>query len=468
MDKSLLSHWWRQMEDAHGAPIPERAPLTEDREADVAIVGAGYTGLWTALELLTADPSLSVVILEAKVAGYGASGRNGGAVVAQVNGSREFWARRGGGRDAAVRMERAIQNSVHEIGKVVERESIDCDYAANGILMVARTLLEARNFQAGVAEDRDYGFGPEDSRFLDRNEVLDRINVESALGARWSSHCASVDGGRLARGLAVAVERHGGVIYENSEVTRIEPGRADTARATVRARHIIRATEAYTGSLEGERRSVVPIHTSMLATEVLTESQLQQLRWTGHEALLAEHPFLHLQFTTDNRLTIGGDDPRVPYHWASRTDADGPASPKVVAHYVAELVSLFPFLEGVQVANSWQGVFGTTRQWAPHVSLDPSTGLGEAGGYVGEGLAASNLAGRTMRDLVLGRDTDLTRLPWTNMVARRWEPEPLRMIGAGAIWAARAFGGAREVRTNRPSQLVALGNRAAGFTGHLG
>jgi glycine/D-amino acid oxidase-like deaminating enzyme len=468
MDKSLLSHWWHQVETANGGPIAERAALGGDREADVAIVGAGYTGLWTALELLTADPDLTVVLLEANVAGYGASGRNGGAVVAQINGSRAFWAKRGGSRDAPVRMERAIQQAVSEIGKVVERESIDCGYSANGIVMVARTPLELENFRAGIAEDRDYGFGPEDSEFLTKDEVLDRINVAGALGARWSAHCAGVDGARLARGLAEAVERHGGVIYENSPVIRIEPGKAVTVRGTVKARFVIRATEAYSDSIKGQERSVVPIHTSMLATEVLTEDQMAQLRWGGHEALLAEHPFLHLQFTTDNRITIGGDDPRVPYRWGSQPNVDGPASPKVIDHYVGQLVKLFPFLHGIEICDSWQGVFGTTRHWAPNVSLDRASGLGQAGGYVGEGLAAANLAGRTMRDLVLGENTQLTRLPWTNMNARRWEPEPLRFVGSGVIWAARAMGDAREARSNKHSKLMALSNRITGFTGHLG
>ncbi|TDD96325.1 NAD(P)/FAD-dependent oxidoreductase [Actinomadura rubrisoli] len=467
MDKSALSHWWHKMETAYGGPIPERPALAQDEEADVAIVGAGYTGLYTALELLKSAPEMKVVLLDANVAGYGASGRNGGAVIAQLNGSRAFWAGRGG-RQAAIDMERAVQRAVKEVGDVVASEGIECGYARNGVVMVARTELEARRFKAGVEEDRRFGFGPEDSRFLPRSEVLERINIDGALGARWSAHCAGVDGGRLARGLAAAVERRGGVIYENSPVIRIEPGRAVTARAKVRATFVVRATEAYSESIKGQERSIVPIHTSMLATEVLTDEQMAGLRWSGHEALLAEHPFLHLQFTGDNRITIGGDDPRVPYKWGSAPSADGPAAPKVRDHYYGQLVKLFPVLDGIKIVDTWQGVFGTTKNWAPGVSLDRATGLAVAGGYVGEGLAPSNMAGRTLRDLILGRDTEMTRLPWTNMGNRKWEPEPLRYLGSGVIWAARALGDAKEHRTGKPSALISIGNRTAGFTGHLG
>ena len=467
MDKSLLSHWWHKMETANGGPLPERPPLAADEEADVAIVGAGYTGLWTALELLLAEPDTKVVLLDANVAGYGASGRNGGAVIAQLNGSREFWARRGG-RQAATDMERAAQDAVVQVGKAVDREGIECGFAHNGVVLAARTALEADRYKAGIEADREYGFGPEDSRYLDRDETLTRISIAGAVGARFSSHCASVDGGRLARGLAAAVERHGGVIYENSRVVRIEPRAAVTACATVRAKYVIRATEAYTESIPGQRAKVVPIHTSMLATEVLSEAQMADLRWAGHEALLAEHPFLHLQFTSDNRITIGGDDPRIPYRWGSAPCADGPAPEKVTAHYYKELIKLFPFLAGVKIVDTWQGVFGTTRLWAPSVNLDPATGLGSAGGYVGEGVAISNLAGRTMRDLILGEKTALTALPWVNMTARRWEPEPLRYIGSGLIWAARHLGDKAEARTGKPSRLIEYGNKAAGFSGHLG
>lgn len=355
---AAISHWFAQL---HGdAPVPERASLDGDRDADVCIVGAGYTGLWTAYELCRADPSLDVVVLEAEIAGYGASGRNGGAVIAQLNGSRGYWASRGG-RDAAIAMERAVQAAVDEVGAAVAREGIDCAFAKNGVVMAARTELELRRFDASVQEDRAWGFGPEDSELLGADAATERIRVAGLRGARFSPHCASMHPGALVRGLANAAERAGATIYERSPVTEIEPGAVRTSRARVRARVVVRATEAYTASLRGRERAIVPVHTSMLVTEPLDAAAWEQLGWAGREALLAEHPFLHLQHTADGRITIGGDDNRMPYRYGSRPSPDGAAGARVVHMYRSELVRLFPALRDVRIERSWQGVFGDRK-----------------------------------------------------------------------------------------------------------
>ncbi|MGH9043688.1 MAG: NAD(P)/FAD-dependent oxidoreductase [Acidimicrobiales bacterium] len=465
-NRQKISHWWRQILEQDGDQ-PLRASLNADREADVCIVGAGYTGLWTAYELLRGDPQLSVVLLDAEVAGYGASGRNGGAVIAQLNGSREFWTKRGG-REGAIAMERAAQQAVVCIGEAVQREGIDCSYSANGVLMAARNELEANHFRHTVEEDRLWGFGPEDSRYLSKDELEERVHVDGAIGARFSPHCASIHPGRLVRGLAQAVERLGAVIYEQTRVTSISPHLATTGAGGVTAKYVLRATEAYTETIPTESRQIIPVYTSMIVTDPISEAILSEIGWAGREALLAEHPFLHLQHTADHRITIGGDDNRVPYRYGSAPSPDGPPPERVSRTYHRELVKLFPPLADVTIGQAWQGVFGTNRIWAPSVSLDQTTGLGAAGGYVGEGVAISNLAGRTLADLVLGRDSELTRLPWVGLSARRWEPEPLRYLGAQLIWSMRTLGDVSERRTGKASPLFPLGNRLAGFTGHLG
>ncbi len=467
-DPGRISHWFRQLHPPGGEPLVPRPALPASREADVCIVGAGYTGLWTAYALLRADPSLDVVVLDAEVAGYGASGRNGGAVIAQFNGSRAYWTKRGG-RAGALAMERAVQASVAEVGAAVQREGIDCSYARNGVLMVARTPLEAERFRASVEEDRAWGLTEQDTRYLSAAEVRERIAVDGALGARFNAHCASIHPGALVRGLADVVERLGATIHERTRVTAIEPGVARTAAGhAVRARTVVRATEAYTESLSTHQRIMVPVHTSMLVTEVLPDAVWKQLGWAGREALLAEHPFLHLQHTADHRITIGGDDNRIPYRYGSAPSRDEPAPARVLAMYRRELARLFPALRDVRIEHSWQGVFAAPRNWAPGVGLDRATGLAWAGGYVGEGVATSNLAGRTLGDLILGRDTELTRLPFVGPPARRWEPEPLRAIGSAAIAGLRQLGDRAELRTGKPSRLIELGNRAAGYTGHVG
>jgi glycine/D-amino acid oxidase-like deaminating enzyme len=461
-----VSHWLADMYGA-GTPIPMRPSLQGTVDCDVCVVGAGYTGLWTAYELACAAPELSIVVLEARIAGFGASGRNGGAVIAQLNGSRAHWTALGG-PEGAVAMERELQAGVDAVGAAVAREEIDCGFSKNGVVMVARTPLELERFAASVDDDREWGFGPEDSRMLDAAEVAARIRIDGALGARFSPHCASMHPGRLVRGLAEAVEKRGVRIFERSPVWRIRPGVAEGDGCAVRARWVLRATEAYTESIFGTGGQIVPVHTSMLVTEPLSADVRARLGWDGREALLAEHPFLHLQHTADGRITIGGDDNRVPYRYGSKPDAEGPARPHVAAMYERELHRLFPALEGVRIERSWQGVFGAPRTWAPSVRLDRATGLGVLGGYVGEGVTASNLAARTMRDLLLDRETSLTRLPWVDSPTRRWEVEPLRTIGAGLVYRLRAAGDRRELATGRPSRLLALGNRLAGYSGHLG
>ncbi len=459
-----ISHWLGQMYP--DAWPPQRPSLERDEEADVCIVGAGYGGLWTAYSLLVAEPSLRVVVLEAEIAGYGAAGRNGGAVIALAQGTRDQWAARAGGPLGAQAFERALFATVDEIGATLQHEGIDCSFNKAGVLEVARTPLELGHFRHQVERDRAWGFGEDDYSLLEADAVQARVKIDGALGARFTPHCASMNPGRLVRGLAEAVERRGGVIYEGTRVTRIDPSVARTARGAVRARFVIRATEAYTESLETHRRLLVPIHTTMLATEPIPSDVWAAIGWAGREAVLAEHPFLHLQHTADGRITIGGDDNRIPYRYGSQPSPLGPGPEKTVAMYHAELVKLFPALRDVPIASSWQGVFAAPRSWMASVGLDRATGTGWVGGYVGEGVALSNLCGRTLADLILGRETELTRLPLVQEEwGRRWEPEPLRYAGSALIWAMRAAGGRKEVATDQPSRLIQLGNRLAGYQG---
>ncbi|HWH27237.1 MAG TPA: FAD-dependent oxidoreductase [Pseudolysinimonas sp.] len=461
-----ISHWFAEIY-GDDAVIPTRDPLPGPIKADVAIVGAGYTGLWTAYELLRSAPGLKVVLLEAKFVGYGPSGRNGGAAISQIVGSRQFWAKRGG-REGAIGMERAVQNGVDEIGTAVAREGIECKFAKNGVLMLARTPLEVEHFRHSVEEDRKFGFTAEDTVYLEQADAVARINAANLLGAKFNSHCASIDPARLVQGLAAAVEKLGGTVYEQTRVSSIEPRRAITERGLVEAEFVIRATEAYTGWIDGKKRQIVPVHTTMIATEVISDALWSEINWAKRETVLAEHPFLHLQHTSDHRITIGGDDPRVPYRFGSATSDDHQPAEELQQHYYRQLIKLFPPLAGVKIAHSWSGVFGAPRDWAPSVGVDHSTGLGWGGGYVGEGVVPSNMAGRTLRDLILKKDTEMTALPWVRKHPRGWEPEPIRYIGSAAIFAARRAGENNEERTQKASKLLAAANRAAGFTGHLG
>ena len=439
---------------------PLRPALAGDREADVCIIGGGFTGLWTAYELKRADPSLVVVVLEGRHVGFGASGRNGGWVLGKLSGTVAAWRARGG-PDAPRAMVRAIQQTVEEIGAVVALENIACDWVHGGTVTVAQSDTQLARLRAQAeAERRELG---EDLawQLLDAEEMNRRVRVEGARGGLFSPHCARVQPARLVDGLAAAVERAGATIYEQSRVTNVEPGLAVTRGGDVRARFVLRATEGYTADLPGEHRALLPMNSSMIVTEPLPEHEWARIGWNGAETMLdGSHLYTYSQRTADGRIAIGGRG--VPYRFGSRTDREGPVPARTVEELRARLTALFPSLAEVGVTRAWHGVLGVARDWCPTVALDPVTGLGWAGGYAGEGVAASNLAGRTLRDLVLGHDTDLARLPWVGQPPRKWEPEPLRFVGARGIYTLYRLADRQERVRHQESRIAGLANRIAG------
>jgi glycine/D-amino acid oxidase-like deaminating enzyme len=250
-------------------------------------------------------------------------------------------------------------------------------------------------------------------------------------------------------------------IFENTPVERIAPRVAATAAGDVRATWVVRAMEGYTAGLPGHHRAIVPLNSAMVVTERLGDDTWAAIGWEGCETLLdGAHAYCYLQRTADGRIAIGGRG--VPYRFGSRTDAGGEIAARTVDELRARLVRLFPMLEDVRIADGWAGVLGVTRDWCPSVTADPATGLASAGGYVGDGVSTANLAGRTLRDLLTGEDTELTRLPWVNWGARSWEPEPLRYAGIHGIYRLYRAADRREERSGKPSRLAAVASRIAG------
>jgi glycine/D-amino acid oxidase-like deaminating enzyme len=426
----------------------------------VCIVGGGFTGLWTAYELKRADPSLVVVVLEAQHVGFGASGRNGGWVLGKLSGSRESWRQRGGARGART-MVRAIQQTVEEVGTAVARENIVCDWQHAGTVTVAQSETQLDRLRAEAAAEREELGEDLAWRVLDADQLGARLHVDGGRGGLYTPHCARVQPARLVDGLAAAAERAGATIHESSAVRSIEPGLAVTMGGNVRARYVLRATEGYTADLPGERRALLPMNSSMIVTEPLGDSVWAQIGWDAAETLLdGSHLYTYSQRTADGRIAIGGRG--VPYRFGSRTDREGPVPERTVQELRARLATLFPVLSEVRVERAWHGILGVSRDWCPTVGLDSGTGLGYAGGYAGEGVAASNLAARTLRDLVLHRDTELARLPWVGNPARDWEPEPLRFMGARGIYTLYRLADRQERRSERESRIAAVADRIAG------
>src|SRR5579875_442654 len=259
-----LSLW----HDTVPGPLAPRPALPGDTDADVAIVGGGFTGLWTAYYLARLDPSLRIAVVEAEIAGFGASGRNGGWCSALFAASLPKIAREAD-RDGAVRLQRAMRATVDEVGKVARAEGIDCHYAKGGTVTLARSGPQLARAEAEVAEARQWGAGEEDLRLLSAGEARAMMGADRVLGGTYTPHCAAIHPARLARGLADAVERRGVRVYEKTPALALRPGVVETTRGRVRAEVVVRATEGYTATLRGQRRTLAPVYSLMIATAPL-------------------------------------------------------------------------------------------------------------------------------------------------------------------------------------------------------
>ncbi len=453
-----LGYWWRS---AGGARVG-RPRLQGPTEADVAIVGGGFTGLWTAYYLKRSRPALRILVLEREIVGFGASGRNGGWVSGFFSGPPRAYERgRGHARGGYAALQRAMFETVEEIGSVIGEHRIDAGFARGGMLRVALGDAQLERLREEVAGVRAHGVGEEDLRELGRDELARRIAIAGARGAIFSPHVARVQPARLIAGLARAAEELGVEIRELTRVTEIGPHTALTPSGAVRARWVVRATEGYTAGLRGQRRLLVPMNSSMIITEPLPSGAWEEIGWEGREVLGDEaHVYVYLQRTEDGRIAIGGRG--VPYRFGSRTDGRGSTAAGTVASLRGKLAEMFPAAANVAVEHAWSGVLGVSRDWCPAVAADPATGIASAGGYVGEGVAAANLAGRTLRDLLLGEPSDLTELPWVGRRPRRWEPEPLRWGAIHAVYSLYRRADRAERRSGRPSRLARVVDAVSG------
>jgi glycine/D-amino acid oxidase-like deaminating enzyme len=413
-------------------------PLAGDTDVDIAVVGAGYTGLWTAYYLLRADPHLRVAVLERDVVGFGASGRNGGWCSALLAAGIGTIARRSG-RDAAVAMQQAMHVTVDEVGRVVADEGFDAHWAKGGTITVARTEAQETRLLAELDEARSFGFGDEHLRRLTSAEAETRCRATGTRMAVYTPDCAAIHPLRLAHGLAASAQRRGVRIHEHTAVTKIEPGRVTTTRGMVRADVTVLATEAYGARLPRRRRTLAPLYSLMVATDPLTPEEWSRIGLADRPTFTdARHTIIYGQRTADGRLAFGGRG--APYHYASRIEPAYDTDERVRGLLVDTARDLFPSLGDVAFPYHWGGPLGVPRDWQCAVTFDRAEGLAVAGGYVGDGVATTNLAGRTLAELINGRTTDLVGLPWVGHRSRQWEPEPLRWIGinAGLRLAGRA------------------------------
>lgn len=447
-----LSFWHASLPAGSLAPRP---PLDGDADADVAIIGGGLTALWTAHYLQQRDPALQITILEKEIAGFGASGRNGGwcsALFPRGTASLE----KQHGRPAALAMRRAMVDTVDEVGRAASAAGVDADYVKGGTIAYARSEVQFAAARAEVDEARQYR--------VDELELwgAQRVTAAGALGASFDPACARVHPGKLVRGLASAVEAAGARIAEQTEVVAFAPGRVETSRGVVSCDRVVVATEGYGATMRETRRRILPLYSLMIATDPLPDAVWDEIGIAhGQTFTDYRHLLIYGQRTADNRFAFGGRGAR--YHWGSAIRPDYDRVPAVFDHLRRALGELFPAIGDVGVAHRWGGPLGVPRDWHASAVYDPETRIASAGGYVGDGLSTTNLAGRTLADLLTGTDSELTALPWVNHRSPSWEPEPVRFAGANAGLVAMQAADAEERFTEQPSVIARL---MGPLTGH--
>jgi len=452
-----ISFWYA---DIGGVP-GYRNGLPGNIDTDVCIVGAGFTGLWTAYYLKKADPSLRIAIVEKEFAGFGASGRNGGWLSGGFSWSREKYLKTST-RAGVIAMEKAMAGTVDEVIAVTEAEGIDADIVRTGNLQVATNKPQLDRLKEYYQEFSDWD-NADRVDYLSAEECARKVNIRNVQGGVIKHGMARVQPAKLVRGLAAAVERLGVPIYEQTVVTTIEKGAVTTNRGTVRAPIIIRATEGFTAGISGHKRLWLPLNSALIVTEPLPEALWKEIGWEGRE-LLGDmaHAYCYAQRTREGRIAMGGRG--VPYRFGSKTDVRGQTQDATIAQLRAILTRLLPQTKDLRIDHAWCGVLGVPRDWCTTAGLDKDSGIGWAGGYVGLGVSSSNLSGRTLCDLVLGRDTELTRLPWVNRSVRKWEPEPLRWLGVHSMYQLYRIADEREeAGLQHTSRLAAIADR---LTGH--
>ena len=431
------SLWW----DGLSHPLIARASLTTHVDVDVAIVGGGFTGLWTARELKRRDSTLRIAVLEQSVCGFGASGRNGGWASSFYPLSDESIVARHG-IDQFRHLRGVLERGVREFGEALRVDAIDADFVQGGTLDFARSTAQVQRLHQHIDTARELGYSVDDLRWLDQGEANERARVSGSLGATYSPHCARVHPARLVRGLAEVNEQLGVHIFENSKVTKILAGstrsepQVVTAEGSVHARFVVRATEGFTPELPGERRSVAPLYSLMIATEPQSDDFWAEAGLSQYETFNdARHLIIYGQRTSDNRIAFGGRG--ASYHFGSTVEPRYDDNPKVFSSLEATLRELFPALEG-SITHRWGGPLAMARDQSPSVIVDYESGLASAGGYTGDGVVMTRIAANALADLMVAPDveTEFTTLPFVQHHSPHWEFEPLRWLGINAGLAA--------------------------------
>ena len=448
MERDGVNSYWQE---SIASSLVDRSSVDSNLDVDIAIVGAGYSGLWTAYYLKQLQPDARIAVIEANQVGFGASGRNGGwcsgflpMTLSEIE--------RQHGRQQAIEMYQQSFATLDEIEQVITLENINCDYHRGGTIHGATNAVQRNRVIEDVKQLHDYGFDDGDSRLLTLEESRTRINISGLLAASYTPHCAVIHPAKLVSALASVVERKGEKIYEHSRVVEISSRTLKMKDVRVRADVVIRATEGFTSQIRRHRRTLAPLYSYMVATEPLTKLQRDQIGWQNRETYHdARNMIIYVQITSDGRIAFGGRG--APYHFGSRVKPRYDHHDEIHQRIISSMHEVFPFTKDLEITHRWGGPLGVPRNWKPSVNFDPQSGIASLGGYVGDGVAATNLAARTLAHLITGDHHPLTKLAWVNHPSRKWEAEPLRYFGINGLLRLSSSMDKREYKTGKPDKL---------------
>lgn len=424
-------------------------------EVDVAIVGGGFSGLWTAYYFSLARPDWSIAVLESQRVGFGASGRNGGWCSGMFALSPSELAEMFG-RGAALDAYAASFATLGEIEAVLSRERIECDWHRGGSITSATIPLQRTRLQDDLATQHAIGINEADLRWLSADETRAEVNLADTYGAVYTPHCATVNPFQMVLGLARVLRRRGVQLWESSPVSEIAAGvvhhTANERPGAVRAGFVVQATEGYSPSFRQTRRTLVPLYSLMVATEPLSKDVLAQISWSRRATFTdGGRMIIYAQLTADGRIAIGGRG--APYHFGSRIKPSFDIDDETHRRIVNGIARHFPAAAGARITHRWGGPLGVPRNWSPSVVVNRAERYARIGGYTGDGVACTNLLARTVVDEWLERDSPLRSLAFVGHHPPEWELEPLRFIGVNSLIQLSDSIDSFEARTGRTPRL---------------
>ncbi|MCY7326521.1 MAG: FAD-binding oxidoreductase [Microbacteriaceae bacterium] len=412
------SPFW--LEDAAAAAYPR---LTGALECDLAVVGAGYCGLWTAIKAKRADPSRRVVVLEAKTVGWAASGRNGGFVEASLthgedNGASRFPAEINRLNELGLANLDAIEATIAELG-------VDCDWERNGAIDLA---VEPYQLEALRGELRP------DQVFLDADTLAREVRSPTYLGGVWNTRTSAlVHPGKLATELARVATEHGVEIFEHSKVNAVVT--RDSALVSLPTRHgkvlavsVALATNVFPSLLRRNRLQTVPVYDYVLMTEPLSAEQLASIGWSNRQGLGdGANQFHYYRLSADNRILFGGYD--AINHFGQRVDPRYENREDSYRRLASHFLTTFPQLAGIRFSHRWAGPIDTSTRFCAFFGTARQGRVAYAAGFTGLGLASTHFAADVMLDLLSGVQTELTELEMVRSRPLPFPPEPVASIG---------------------------------------